>query len=212
MAIPNPVYIFRMVHWQNIQYILTHGLCCKDHENTDPNYISIGHQQLIEDREDYIIPINGYGTLSEYIPFYFWGHSPMLFMIANGLQGVKRYPQEDIVFIIVDSARIIEDGLPYVFTDRHAKVKLANFSTNPSDLQSLRWDIIKAKDWRNTEDDFQRRDFKQAEFLVKNHIPVSYIDRIIVKNELKKTEIEEIVSNLGLDIPVIVAREGKLYY
>lgn len=76
----------------------------------------------------------------------------------------------------------------------------------------LRWDVIKAKDWKNTEDDFQRRDFKQAEFLVKNHIPVNYIDRIIVKNEAKKIEIEDIVRNLGLDIPVIVAREGKLYY
>lgn len=212
MTTPDPVYLFRMVHWHNIEYILTNGLCCKHHTKVDPNYISIGHQQLIVDREEYVVPIDGYGTLGDYIPFYFWGHSPMLYMIAKGLQGVKYYPQEDIVFIIVDSARITEDGFQYVFTDRHAKVKLANFSTNPSDLHKLRWDVIKAKDWRNTEDDFQRRDFKQAEFLVKNHIPVSYIDRIVVKNEAKKIEIEDIVRNLGLDIPVVVAVEGRLYY
>ena len=46
----------------------------------------------------------------------------------------------------------------------------------------------------------------------KNHIPVSYIDKIVVKNEAKKIEIAEIVRNLGLDIPVVVAVEGRLYY
>ncbi|MGH2622492.1 MAG: DarT ssDNA thymidine ADP-ribosyltransferase family protein [Sphingobacterium sp.] len=73
MTTPNPVFIFRMVHWKNIEYILRHGLCCKSHPEADPEYINIGHQQLIKDREDTLIPISGYGTLGDYIPFYFWG-------------------------------------------------------------------------------------------------------------------------------------------
>ncbi|WP_164126415.1 type II toxin-antitoxin system toxin DNA ADP-ribosyl transferase DarT [Sphingobacterium luzhongxinii] len=212
MATPDPVYIFRMVHWQNIEYILTHGLCCKNHQLTDPNYINIGDRTLIAAREDSIVPIPGYGTLGDYIPFYFWGHSPMLYIIMKGYQGVTKYPQKDIVFIVVNSADIIAQGADYVFTDRHAKSTLAQFSTNPDDLHLLKWDVIRSKDWKNTENDFQRMDFKQAEFLVKDHIPVNFINRIFVKTEAKKVEIEIIVRNLGLDIPVIVAREGKLYY
>ena len=212
MSIPKPVYIYRIVHWKNIWYILKHGLCSKGHCNQDPSYINIGHRQLIEDRYESPIPIAGYGTLGDYIPFYFWGHSPMLYMVANGLQGVQQYPQEDIVYIVIDSARIIKHELQYVFTDRHAKVKLANFLTDLKDLNRLRWDVIKSKDWKNTEEDFERRDFKQAEFLVRYHIPVHLINTLVVKNEVKKVEIEDIVRNLGLAIPVVVARDGKLYY
>ena len=212
MDIPNPVYIFRITHWQNIEYILTNGLYSKAHPENDPDYVNIGHQQLISDRHNHPIQLEGYGHLGEYIPFYFWGHSPMLYMIMHGYQGVKQYPQEEIIFIIIDSARIIASGLKYVFTDRHAKTKLAQFFTNPVQLDQLKWDVIRSKDWKNTEEDFQRRDFKQAEFLVRSHIPASYIDRIMVKTVEKREEIDKIVRKLGLAIPVQVAREGKLYF
>lgn len=212
MVTPDPIYIFRMVHWQNIEYILTHGLYCKKHGKRDPDYINIGNRMLIDAREDSVVPIQGYGTLGDYIPFYFWGHSPMLYVIMNGYKGVKQYPQEDIVFIVINSADIIASGRRYVFTDRHAKSTLANYSTNPDDLHRLKWDVIRSKDWKNTENDFQRMDFKQAEFLVQDHIPVNYIDMLVVKNEAKKVEIENIVRNLGLNISVVIAKEGKLYY
>lgn len=212
MAIPDPVYIFRIVHCQNVEYILAHGLCSRLHPLHDPNYINIGHQQLIADRHDHPIPLDGYGNLGEYIPFYFWGHSPILYMIMHGFQGVSQYPQEEIVHVVIDSARIIERGMRYVFTDRHAKTKVARFFNDPTYLDQLKWDIIRSKDWKNTEDDFERRDFKQAEFLVRHHIPVSLIDRLFVKTEGKRVEIENIVRKLDLEIPVQVAREGKLYY
>ncbi|MNT67803.1 hypothetical protein D3C72_2059740 [compost metagenome] len=72
--------------------------------------------------------------------------------------------------------------------------------------------MIRSKDWKNTENDFQRMDFKQAEFLVQDHIPANYINMLVVKNEAKKVEIENIVRNLGLNISVVIAKEGKLYY
>lgn len=90
----------------------------------------------------------------------------------NGYKGVKQYPQEDIVFIVINSADIIASGRRYVFTDRHAKSTLANYSTNPDDLHRLKWDVIRSKDWKNTENDFQRMDFKQAEFWCKTISPL----------------------------------------
>jgi len=59
MATPDPVYIFRMVHWQNIEYILSHGLCCKGHPRRDVSYINIRSQSLISARENYPIPPEG---------------------------------------------------------------------------------------------------------------------------------------------------------
>jgi len=212
MSIPNTVFLFRIVHWQNIKHILVHGLCSAQHPSHDPNYIHIGHQQLITDRHNHPVPLVGYGHLGEYIPFYFWGHSPMLYMIIHGYQGVRQYPQEDIVYVVVNSAHILAGDFQYVYTDQHAKRKVARFFTDPKDFGQLRWDVIRSKDWKNNEDDLRRRDFKQAEFLVRHHIPTSYIDRLFVKTEAKMKEIADIVRKLDLEIPVQVAREGKLYF
>lgn len=212
MPIPTPIYLFRIVHWQNIEHILANGLCSKLHPSCDPDYINIGHRQLITDRHDHAVPLEGYGHLGEYIPFYFWGHSPMLYMIMHGHQGLQKYSQEEIVYIVVPAARIIDDGLQYVFTDRNAKQKLARYFTDPIHFEELRWDVIRSKDWKNTEDDLQRRDFKMAEFLVRHHIPTSYVDRLFVKSEDKRVEIVDIIRKLDLETPVQVAREGKLYF
>lgn len=93
MSVPDRIYLFRIVHWQNIEHILVHGLCSRQHEAHDPDYVHIGHPQLIVDRHDHPIPLDGHGHLGEYIPFYFWGHSPMLYMIMHGIRacsGIRR--------------------------------------------------------------------------------------------------------------------------
>ena len=136
----------------------------------------------------------------------------MLYMIMHGYQGVHQYPQEDIVYIVIDSAHIMAGNFQYVYTDQHAKRKVALFFTEPEDFRQLRWDVIRSKDWKNTEEDLRRRDFKQAEFLVRHHIPTSYIERLFVKTEEKRERIEDIIRKLGLELPVQVAREGKLYF
>lgn len=89
-----------MVHWQNIPHILQYGLCCRTHTNADPDFINIGHKQLISDRDLHEVNIKGMGTLGEYVPFYFAGHSPMLYLIKNGYQGVQIRPQEDLIFLV----------------------------------------------------------------------------------------------------------------
>lgn len=89
-----------MVHRQNIPHILQFGLCICTHQNADSNYISIGHEKLISERDKQEVNIPEMGTLGEYIPFYFAGHSPMLYLIKNGYQGVQKRPQEDLVFLV----------------------------------------------------------------------------------------------------------------
>lgn len=89
-----------MVHWQNIPHILQYGLCCRTHGNADRNFINIGHGQLINDRDQHQIDLEGAGVLGEYIPFYFAGHSPMLYLIMKGHPSVQKRPQEDLVFLV----------------------------------------------------------------------------------------------------------------
>lgn len=212
MAIPENIYLYRMVHWQNVEYILLNGLCCREHTNADPNYINIGHGQLISDRHNHPIALPNTGNLGEYVPFYFAGHTPMLYLIMNGYKGVTMRPQKDIVFLVFKLETIENSDLEYIFTDRNAKIAIANFYDDLNDLEQLRWDIIKSKEWKNDESNLSRQDFKQAEFLIKNHVPVKYIHAIVVKNEERKLYFEELLTKLALDIKVYVDKTSKLYY
>lgn len=212
MAIPKPNFIYRMVHWKNVGYILKNGLCSKNHKLADPNYINIGHKKLIVDRKDKDIPIEGAGLLGEYIPFYFAGHSPMLLMIKNGTPPVEKIPQEDIVFLISTVEKVKQFNLEYVFTDMHAKLALAHFFNDDAGFDSIKWDIVKSLQWKNTEDNRSRKDYKQAGFLVRNYMPVNCITHIGVKTERRKTFFDKMIANLALNISVGVDKNCKLYY
>lgn len=212
MAVPENIFLYRMVHWQNVEYILLNGLCCREHTNADPNYINIGHSQLISDRHNHPIALPNAGNLGEYVPFYFAGHSPMLYLIKNGYQGVTKRPQEDIVYLVCKFETIENSGLEYIFTDRNAKISITNFYTDKQDFEKLHWEIINSKHWNNDESNWSRQDYKQAEFLIKNHLPIQYVYAIVVKNEKRKLYFEEILTKLALDIKVYVDKTSKLYY
>lgn len=212
LAAPNNIKLYRMVHSDNIRYILLNGICSSEHHLADPNYINIGHSQLIQDRHIHNVPIPNGGRLGEYIPFYFAGHSPMLFMIMNGFQGVRQRPQEDIVFIVSSVNKVKELELPFLFTDRNAKISVANFFEDEQEFDKLKWDVITSQDWKNSESDIARRDFKQAEFLVRHFMPLSGIECLVVKTEEKKEILERIIAELPVSVPVYVDQINKLYY
>jgi hypothetical protein len=208
---PNAIKIYRMVHWSNVEHALRNGLCTAGHHLADGNYVAIGHRDLIGDRNIHQVPVGSGGTLGEYIPFYFAGHSPMLYAIDTGHK-VKYYPQSDIVFIECDFDTVCTSGCEFCFTDRNAKISLANYFTEPRNVENLKWDYIQGRYWNNTEQHIKRQDYKQAEFLVKYHLDVNYIDQLWVKNQERKAYFEEIINNLALSITVNIDTNLHLYY
>ncbi|SDM11031.1 protein of unknown function [Catalinimonas alkaloidigena] len=211
--VPKEVYLYRLVHWQNVEHILRHGLCTRKHSQADPNYIAIGDRSLIENRAEYPIPGRLYaGSLGDYVPFYFGPHSPMLYMIIKGLKGIQQRPQEDLVYLISSLSRIKAAGCEFFFTDRHAKTRLARSYQDESDLDKIDWDVVKSKEWKNTEEDTDRRDRKQAEFLVKDYVPISCIQAILVKSRGRQEYIQGVVKDLQLPIDVHREKGEKWYY
>lgn len=128
MAIPNKIWLFRIVHWENVEYILDNGMTCREHPSADPNYINIGMRQLVNDRHDHPISFENAGNLGEYVPFYLGPHSPMLYMIKNGFSGVTKRPQHEIVYIISSMEKIIENNCVYLI-GRKEKLGSLNLST-----------------------------------------------------------------------------------
>lgn len=179
-TVPDRIDLFRMVHHANVRHILDHGLCNRSHPHFDPAYVDIGHPEIIDKRTAQPVGLAGNGDLGDYVPFYFCGHTPMLFNIITGRYGLPQRPQRDLVLIHCPLPRITDAGLRYVYTDGNAKVSISKTFTDLADMEQLDWDAIGSDDFRIAEHGPDRIRRKHAEFLVHAHVPVGCIAALIV--------------------------------
>jgi len=135
----------------------------------------------------------------------------MLYQIALGYEDISKYPQEDIVYLISSFDQVKSHNLIYFFTDGNARSETTNAYILESDFALLDWDTIYSTYWKSDETDLLRKQKKQAEFLIKDHLPVSCIDYIGVFNSVAKQNVLHLLKELNLNIPVKVS-PAKLYY
>lgn len=209
---PEPLRLYRIVHIENVEYILRNGIYTRQSPNNDPNYINIGDSTLIIQRSDYPIPMAGYGNLGDYIPFYFSGHSPMLLNIKTGYRGITKRPQHEIVYLVCQLDEIIKNCDHWIFTDGHAKDRLTSFHTNLDALDEIDWDMVREQYWAPTEEDYGRQRRKQAEFLVKDHVSIGCIEGIVVRDKKRESIVQELINELGMTLKLKVDTTNKLYY
>ncbi len=175
--------IYRITHYKNLPFILQNGLHCPNSDIQDPDFIQIGFPSLINKRDNCSVPIEPYGTLADYVPFYFTTKSPMLYVITIGNHPeVIKTPPEEIIYIVSSVERLEELTIRYVFTDRHAKLSYAQFYNKYADLKKLNWDIIESDKW-GTKYGTERKEIKQAECLIYQNLPLSAIIGIGCKTE-----------------------------
>ena len=208
-TIPIPTNLYRIVHADNVDYILRHGIYTRGHANNDPNYLNIGNTQVIADRHDYPVKLNGCGNLGDYVPFYFGPHSPMLYNIMKGY-GVPIIPQSEIIYFIINAQKVEQQNLAFVFSDGHAKNKFTTFYNNLRDLGAVDWNIVNLKTWNNTQSNLDRMWRKQAEFLIHTHVPITLIDQIVVYNQDKFNFVDGLLKGFALNIPLSI--NPNLYY
>ncbi|RZK28665.1 MAG: DUF4433 domain-containing protein, partial [Hymenobacter sp.] len=191
--------VFRIEHVDNLAHILQNGMFTKAHASVNPNHVFIGHAQLTATRDAWpvlpcdVVSPDSYGTLGEYVPFYFGPRSPMLYVIKNGYQGVPQRSQRDIVYLCCRFRTIEESGVQFAFTDGHAKNSVTAFYGQPTNLDKLYWEAIYAGRWKNTEDDLDRERRKQAEMLVYNHVFPEWIEAVVVYDDAVRTFAQNII-------------------
>lgn len=212
MAVPVKIWLYRITHFANLPHILQHGLTVSGHPNADPNFVGIGDHTLISVRKDKTVPAPPGGHLSEYVPFYFGPHSPMLLQIITGNQGVRKRPQGEILYLITSVESLQAAGCVFCFTDGHAWENVTQYYHDPADFDKVDWAMVKEKQWANTEEDFDRKRRKQAELLVKNWVPVNCVEFILAYNEQRLTFAQKAVAKAGLNIPVLLSPGQKHYY
>jgi hypothetical protein len=83
-----------------------------------------------QNRRDKIL----FGVLNDYVPFYFWFHSPMLYKVYKGTVDNIKCLQSVVIYLISSVEKIISNKLEFAFTDRHTYQQYANFFNNINDL------------------------------------------------------------------------------
>lgn len=201
---PEKALIFRITHIENVAWILENGLHCRNSGVRDPSYREIGNPDLISKRAHREVPIPPGGTLSDYIPFYFTPFSPMMLNIKTGYNGMKQTPMPDIVIFASSLRTVAEQGLGYVFTDRHAYLSAAEFSSDLYDLDRIDWKILEARDFKRDANDPGKVERYQAEALVHRHMPVAALKGIVCHGAAQEARLQQLVQNNGLKLTTAV--------
>ncbi len=183
---PENSFIFRIAHIANVPWILDHGLHCRNSPERDPKYVEIGNPELILKRSHRQVSIPPGGVLSDYIPFYFTPHSPMLLNIKTGYQGITRRPMSEIVIMVSSLPSLVAQQISFVFTDRHAYLQTASFFSDLAQLDRIPWDLLQNRDFEKDVYDPSKFERYQAEALVHRHLPVTALSDIICHGDAQK--------------------------
>ena len=198
---PEKALIWRIIHRDNLSWVLDNGLHCASSGVRAPNWISIGNQELIDKRAHHVVPRAPGGVLNDYVPFYFTPFSPMLRNIQSG-RSVQRRSNEEIVILVSSLHEIARQNRPFLFTDSHAYYQWASFYSDLADLDKIDWPLLQARDFRRDTDDPAKFERYQAEALIHRHLPIQDLRGIVCYTEALQQAIEQKVHERNLSLPV----------
>jgi len=198
---PEKALIWRIVHRDNLPWILDNGLHCANSNVQSPQYINIGNPDLIDKRRTRHVPIAPGGVLADYVPFYFTPFSVMMKNIHSG-RSVQQRSNDEIVILVSSLYRIEQMGLPFVYTTAHAYPDWTDYYSDLANLGQIDWSIIQRRDFKRDPDDPQKMERYQAEALIHNHLPITGLLGIMCYTDAMKERIEQDVAARGLALPV----------
>ncbi|KMY02233.1 hypothetical protein V476_14190 [Pseudomonas syringae KCTC 12500] len=198
---PKKALIWRIVHRDNLPWILDNGLHCASSDVQAPQYVNIGNVDLINKRRNRDVPIAPAGVLSDYVPFYFTPFSVMMKNIHSGWSVQQR--SNDEIVILVSSLPLVEQlGLAFVFTNAHAYPDWTDYYSELASLDQIDWPIIQRRDFKRDPDDPRKMERYQAEALIHHHLPITGLLGIMCYDDATKERIEQDVAARGLTLPV----------
>lgn len=201
--IPDKALIFRVTHRQNLPWTLDNGLCCSNHPLQDPAFVRIGNEDLIGSRHTRQVPIPPGGTLADYVPFYFTPYSMMLYNIITGMN-VKAVPRNDLAILVSSLRNVAAQGVPFVFTDRHAYLFNASFQNDLTALDRMvPWELLQRRDFSRDPQNPEKTDRYQAEALIHSYLPVEALSGIVTYSDAVQADVEAMAADCHLDLRVI---------
>ena len=213
---PSPVRIFHITAIDNLVAIGTSRVLLAKNGLVAGRiaHASVAYEHIQERRSQKIVPVGPAGTLHDYVPFHFAPRSPMLMAINGGNVPNCPHRQEDIVHFVAHAEDIAAAGLPFVFSNFHAVLDFAEFSSDLASLDRIDWPIFfesptqggYCRYWQNRSEPkyMRRKETRQAEFLVHTRLPTPQIREIVACNGAAEVRVRTVLQQVGWEVPVRV--------
>ena len=193
---PNPTSVYHITHWKHLPSILQcGGLCCYTMiQERNIAYTSIAQSRIQARRGRRNVPIAPFGTLHDYVPFYFSPRSPMLGSIQQGKVEEYTEGQEPIIHLVSMVQTIASASVAFVFTEGHAVMPFSEYFSDVTDLDKVDWEFVDSWRWGATEEDPDRTRRKQSEFLVHQFLPWALITEIGVYSNRTAAQVNKVLT------------------
>ena len=179
--------IFHITHVNNLPGIIAMDRLWCDAQRISQGFgnTNIGYSHIKARRLTHPVTVSEGGTLGDYVPFNFCPRSVMLFVVSRGHDNYRE-GQEPIVHLVSSIDSIVATGRPCAFTDRHADLGYANQYDSLDDLDKVDWAVMPERYWN----DYEKKEKRQAEFLVHDYCAWAVIEEIAVINQSVKEKVE----------------------
>ena len=97
---------------------------------------------------------------------------------------------------------MVELGLPYVFTDRHAYTETANYYNDLTDLKSIDWPLLQQRNFQRDPNDPEKVERYQAEALIHGQVPIQALLGVVCYTQQVKAELEEQAAKQGVQLDI----------
>ncbi len=220
MAIPQPVRLFHITAIANLPRICDTGALLAKSAGAAAGiaYQNIAHRDAQGARAVRKVPDPPGGVVHDYVPFYFAPRSPMLLAIEGGKVDGCQWRQRDILHLETTVERVTVNGTPFVFYDRNATLPYSQPYISLNNLDVVAWDLMMEHPQLNgfcmywhdrpkIDRYADRMERRQAEFLVRNKVPLAQFVRVGVIDNQRVAEVRAILTQAGVNLPVEVKRD-----
>jgi hypothetical protein len=199
-----PIYHF--THRDNLASILAAGgiLCDRLCQRGGLTCREIAYSNLKQKRMATTVEVPPYGTLGDYVPFYFGVKSPMLFTYKNGNVTGRRENQTELIYLATTAEAIAAARLPFAFTDGHPIKEPKAFYNDLSRLCQVDLSLMEQRDWYDTNADPDRKRRRQAEFLIYQRFIWDHVQVIGVRTEAMATWVQQVIRDMPHKPPCLI--------
>jgi hypothetical protein len=127
----------------------------------------------------------------------------MSFNIHTGHRGVQQRRNDEIAILLCSLPKLTQDGITFVFTDRHARLATAEFFGEAASLDRIDWKILQNRDFSRDNNDLGKMERYQAELLVHRHLPVDSLLGVACYNTRERDRVDALVKGTNPDLRVV---------
>lgn len=114
----------------------------------------------------------------------------MLLNIHTGTN-VMKVPNDEILILVSSLHKMVEQNVPFVFTDQHAYPPMARYYADLTDLHRIPWTQLNRRDFKSDPDDPAKKERYQAEALIFRRVPLHALLGICCYNAKVLARIQE---------------------